>query len=214
MPKWPVVGAPGFEPGNGGTKNRCLTAWRRPSRVIAFTRVARPQRAPGTPPGVGSASARIDQQQRRRRGSARRRRQHLPDAAASGRARRPTQTGTSAPSPAPPRPAAPHASPAPQPVQRAQRRRRIRAAAADARGHRQCLSSRSAARGTPGRRRQARAARSTRLSGSAAAPPASGPVTPGVSPSPARLQRRPRRRRPPGCRAGDSRPRAGPVTCR
>ena len=25
-----VAGAPGFEPGNGGTKNRCLTAWRRP----------------------------------------------------------------------------------------------------------------------------------------------------------------------------------------
>src|ERR1044072_1027874 len=27
-----MAGAPGFEPGNGGTKNRCLTAWRRPSR--------------------------------------------------------------------------------------------------------------------------------------------------------------------------------------
>ena len=26
-----MVGAPGFEPGNGGTKNRCLTAWRRPN---------------------------------------------------------------------------------------------------------------------------------------------------------------------------------------
>lgn len=26
-----VAGAPGFEPGNGGTKNRCLTAWRRPN---------------------------------------------------------------------------------------------------------------------------------------------------------------------------------------
>lgn len=25
-----VAGAPGFEPGNAGTKNRCLTAWRRP----------------------------------------------------------------------------------------------------------------------------------------------------------------------------------------
>lgn len=27
-----MAGAPGFEPGNVGTKNRCLTAWRRPSR--------------------------------------------------------------------------------------------------------------------------------------------------------------------------------------
>lgn len=26
-----VAGAPGFEPGNGGTKNRCLTAWLRPT---------------------------------------------------------------------------------------------------------------------------------------------------------------------------------------
>src|SRR3954454_5877962 len=25
-----LAGAPGFEPGNGGTKNRCLTTWRRP----------------------------------------------------------------------------------------------------------------------------------------------------------------------------------------
>ena len=25
-----VAGAPGFEPGNGGTKSRCLTTWRRP----------------------------------------------------------------------------------------------------------------------------------------------------------------------------------------
>ena len=25
-----LAGAPGFEPGDGGTKNRCLTAWRRP----------------------------------------------------------------------------------------------------------------------------------------------------------------------------------------
>ena len=25
-----MAGAPGFEPGNGGTKNRCLTAWLRP----------------------------------------------------------------------------------------------------------------------------------------------------------------------------------------
>ena len=26
-----LAGAPGFEPGNGGTKNRCLTTWRRPN---------------------------------------------------------------------------------------------------------------------------------------------------------------------------------------
>lgn len=25
-----MAGAPGFEPGDGGTKNRCLTAWLRP----------------------------------------------------------------------------------------------------------------------------------------------------------------------------------------
>ncbi len=30
-----LAGAPGFEPGNGGTKNRCLTAWRRPNRAAA-----------------------------------------------------------------------------------------------------------------------------------------------------------------------------------
>ncbi len=30
--RW-VAGAPGFEPGNGGTKNRCLTAWRRPNEM-------------------------------------------------------------------------------------------------------------------------------------------------------------------------------------
>src|SRR5688572_29920455 len=29
-----VAGAPGFEPGNGGTKNRCLTAWRRPIGTV------------------------------------------------------------------------------------------------------------------------------------------------------------------------------------
>ena len=26
-----MAGAPGFEPGDGGTKNRCLTAWLRPN---------------------------------------------------------------------------------------------------------------------------------------------------------------------------------------
>lgn len=28
----PMAGAPGFEPGNAGTKNRCLTAWLRPNK--------------------------------------------------------------------------------------------------------------------------------------------------------------------------------------
>ena len=28
-----LAGAPGFEPGNVGTKNRCLTTWRRPNRA-------------------------------------------------------------------------------------------------------------------------------------------------------------------------------------
>jgi hypothetical protein len=40
-----LAGAPGFEPGNGGTKNRCLTAWRRPmtvSRCGALYGSARP----------------------------------------------------------------------------------------------------------------------------------------------------------------------------
>lgn len=27
-----MAGAPGFEPGNAGTKNRCLTAWLRPNK--------------------------------------------------------------------------------------------------------------------------------------------------------------------------------------
>ncbi len=31
-----MAGAPGFEPGNGGTKNRCLTAWRRPNRCGVY----------------------------------------------------------------------------------------------------------------------------------------------------------------------------------
>ncbi len=29
-----LAGAPGFEPGNGGTKNRCLTTWRRPNGAV------------------------------------------------------------------------------------------------------------------------------------------------------------------------------------
>ena len=29
-----LAGAPGFEPGNGGTKNRCLTTWRRPNARV------------------------------------------------------------------------------------------------------------------------------------------------------------------------------------
>ena len=31
-----MAGAPGFEPGNGGTKNRCLTAWLRPNAAGPF----------------------------------------------------------------------------------------------------------------------------------------------------------------------------------
>lgn len=27
-----MAGAPGFEPGDAGTKNRCLTAWLRPNK--------------------------------------------------------------------------------------------------------------------------------------------------------------------------------------
>ncbi len=43
-----VVGAPGFEPGNGGTKIRCLTAWRRPKRAILYAREATPGKRGGT----------------------------------------------------------------------------------------------------------------------------------------------------------------------
>ena len=28
-----MAGAPGFEPGNGDTKNRCLTTWPRPNNI-------------------------------------------------------------------------------------------------------------------------------------------------------------------------------------
>jgi hypothetical protein len=31
-----MAGAPGFEPGDGGTKNRCLTAWLRPNENAPF----------------------------------------------------------------------------------------------------------------------------------------------------------------------------------
>jgi hypothetical protein len=34
---WGLAGAPGFEPGNAGTKNRCLTAWRRPNWRGSYT---------------------------------------------------------------------------------------------------------------------------------------------------------------------------------
>ena len=30
-----MAGAEGFEPTNGGTKNRCLTTWRRPSKFLS-----------------------------------------------------------------------------------------------------------------------------------------------------------------------------------
>jgi hypothetical protein len=32
-----MAGAPGFEPGNVGTKNRCLTAWRRPIKAPPYS---------------------------------------------------------------------------------------------------------------------------------------------------------------------------------
>lgn len=34
---FPLAGAAGFEPANAGTKNRCLTTWRRPSRRRAYS---------------------------------------------------------------------------------------------------------------------------------------------------------------------------------
>lgn len=34
-PRQCLAGAAGFEPANAGTKNRCLTTWRRPSRRLA-----------------------------------------------------------------------------------------------------------------------------------------------------------------------------------
>src|SRR2546430_740290 len=37
-----MAGAPGFEPGNGGSKVRCLTTWRRPKLVRPKYRVAPP----------------------------------------------------------------------------------------------------------------------------------------------------------------------------
>ena len=36
-----LAGAAGFEPANAGTKNRCLTTWRRPSRRPVDARKAR-----------------------------------------------------------------------------------------------------------------------------------------------------------------------------
>lgn len=50
-----LAGAGGFEPPNDGTKNRCLTAWRRPKRVLPSAPPRRPQAisrssAPGPPP--------------------------------------------------------------------------------------------------------------------------------------------------------------------
>ena len=34
---WWLAGALGFEPRNGGTKNRCLTTWRRPNGGGSYT---------------------------------------------------------------------------------------------------------------------------------------------------------------------------------
>ena len=33
-----MAGAAGFEPANGGTKSRCLTAWRRPNGPLGLSR--------------------------------------------------------------------------------------------------------------------------------------------------------------------------------
>src|SRR3954463_5625171 len=48
-----LAGAAGFEPANAGTKNRCLTTWRRPSRrergYIDGCRLVGRGRAPGSP---------------------------------------------------------------------------------------------------------------------------------------------------------------------
>ena len=47
-----MAGVPGFEPGNAGIKNRCLTAWRYPN-TVAVTRKYRRNMAgvPGFEPG-------------------------------------------------------------------------------------------------------------------------------------------------------------------
>ena len=45
-----MAGAPGFEPGNGGTKNRCLTTWRRPNGAVR-TRFSRLVQRGGASPG-------------------------------------------------------------------------------------------------------------------------------------------------------------------
>src|SRR5260370_27831967 len=48
-----LAGAPGFEPGNGGFKVRCLTAWRRPTRggrAAALTAKASASHRGGRPP--------------------------------------------------------------------------------------------------------------------------------------------------------------------
>ena len=36
-----MAGAAGFEPANGGTKSRCLTAWRRPNGPLCLSRPER-----------------------------------------------------------------------------------------------------------------------------------------------------------------------------
>ena len=61
QPQVVLAGAAGFEPANAGTKNRCLTTWRRPSRRAAYSRArafGNPSCAParGTPLAVGAAA--------------------------------------------------------------------------------------------------------------------------------------------------------------
>ena len=52
-----VAGAPGFEPGDGGTKNRCLTAWLRPNGRRDGVPVYNRGQAPKQPSRHGSRSA-------------------------------------------------------------------------------------------------------------------------------------------------------------
>ena len=48
-----LAGAPGFEPGNGGTKNRCLTTWRRPNAFRGAAVLSRRDRRWQLPTGKG-----------------------------------------------------------------------------------------------------------------------------------------------------------------
>lgn len=62
-----MAGAPGFEPGNVGTKNRCLTTWRRPncrqSRLCGALLAEQPK---STMPMKGGENACLGEQKQRR----------------------------------------------------------------------------------------------------------------------------------------------------